>query len=93
MLSQQRLMLPFVAAAVFATAISIASAASAAETVSGREFAGTGSTVLRHKPAQQVRLAASGDHRRDRYVSPFRQGIDCSAWCGRQFVLMIGIAY
>jgi len=88
--SQQRLMLPFAAAAVFGTAVSIAPAA-AAET--GREFAGTGSTVLRHKPAQQVRLAASGDPRRDRYVGAFRHGMDCSAWCGRQFVLMIGIAY
>lgn len=91
--SQQRLMLPFVAAVVFGTAVSIAPAASAAETVSGREFAGTGSSVLRHKPAQQVRVAASGDHRRDRYVGSSRNAGDCSAWCGRHFVLMIGIAY
>jgi hypothetical protein len=91
--SQPRLLLPLVAAAVFGTAVSFAPAASAAETVSGREFAGTGSSLLRHKPAQQVRVAASGDHRRDRYVSSSRNAVDCSTWCGRQFVLMIGIAY
>ena len=97
MASDRRLMLPFAAAVVFGTAVSIAPPASAAETVVGREFAsaaaGAGSAVLRHKTSQQIRAAASRDHRRDRYVGPFRNGADCSAWRGRQFVLMIGIAY
>jgi hypothetical protein len=93
MLSHQRLMLPLVAAVIFGGAVSIAPAASAAETVSGRDFAGTGSAVLKHKPSQQARVAASGDHRRDRYVGSVRNAGDCSAWCSRQFVLMIGIAY
>ena len=97
MTNHQRRMLPFAAAVAFGILVSIAPPASAAEVTFGREFSGlsasSGSAVLRHKPSQQVRVAASRDHRRDRYVSPFRNGMDCSAWCGRQFVLMIGIAY
>jgi hypothetical protein len=97
MTSHQRRMLPFVAAVVFGSAVSIAPQASAAEVAFDREFsnpsAGSGSAVLRHKPSQQVRVAELRDHRRNRYVSSLRNGVDCSAWCGRQFVLMIGIAY
>jgi hypothetical protein len=90
-------MLPLVAAVVFGSVVSIASQASAAEVAFGREFsgpsAGSGSVFIRHKPPQQVRVAVLRDHRHNRYVSSLRNGMDCSAWCGRQFVLMIGIAY
>ena len=49
---------------------------------------------VRHRTAQRIRFAAPRDHRRDRYVRATRWSRDCSgAWCGRQFVLMIGIGY
>jgi hypothetical protein len=90
-----RSMLPLAAAVAAVSLLSIASPASAAsvgETVSANA-AGTPSDV-RQRTSPRVRLAASRDQRRDRYVQPARNNPDCTGgWCRRQFVLMIGIAY
>ena len=99
MASYLRLMLPFAAAVVAASVLSIAPPASAAGfTIGAGEAAGANATgtppVVRHRTSQRIRLATLRDHRRDRYVRPIRNDMDCSgAWCRRQFVLMIGIAY
>ena len=99
MASYLRSMLPFAAAVAVAGVLSIAPPASAAGfTIGAGEAIGanaTGTTPgARHRTSQRMRLAASRDHRRDRYVRPIRNDLDCSgAWCRRQFVLMIGIAY
>jgi hypothetical protein len=94
MASHHRLMLPFAAAVAVAAALSIAPPASAAGAIIGEAASATArSADVRHRTSQRMRFAASRDHRRDRDVRPIRN-LDCSgAWCGRQFVLMIGIAY
>ena len=91
-------MLPFAVAAAIALASALP--ASAAESKSGasevgRSSARTVSHGVRHRTAQRVRFAASRDYRRDRYVPAPLWGRGCydGSWCGRQFVLMIGIGY
>lgn len=88
-------MLPLAAAVAAVSLLSIASPVSAAgvdETVSAKAAA-TPSDV-RQRTSQRVRHAAARDQRRDRYVQPARNHLDCAGgWCRRQFVLMIGIAY
>ncbi|WKA26560.1 hypothetical protein [Bradyrhizobium roseum] len=90
-----RSMLPLAAAVAAVSLLSIASPVSAAgvgETVSANA-AGMLSDVRQRTP-QRIRLAASRDHRRERYVQPAWNGSDCpAASCRRHFVLMIGIAY
>jgi hypothetical protein len=99
MASYLRLILPFAAAIAAAGVLSTAPPASAAGLAIGAgETASANAAVVRpdvrHRTSQRIRLAASRDHRRDRYVRPIRNDMDCSgAWCRRQFVLMIGIAY
>jgi len=99
MASNLRLILPFAAAVAAAGVLPIAPPASAAGfTVGAGEATSANATVarpdVRQRTSQRIRLAASRDHRRDRYVRPIRNDMDCSgAWCRRQFVLMIGIAY
>jgi hypothetical protein len=99
MASYLRLILPVAAAIAAASVLSIATSASAAGfTVGAGESASVKPTGrpadVRHPTSQRIRLAASRDHRRDRYVRPIRNDMDCSGvWCRRQFVLMIGIAY
>jgi hypothetical protein len=99
MASYLRLILPFAAAVAAASVLSIAPPASAAGvTIGAGETASANATGrpadVRHRTSQRIRLAASREHRRDRYVRAIRNNLDCSAaWCGRQFVLMIGIAY
>jgi hypothetical protein len=45
--------------------------------------------VKHHAP--RVRLAASHHHPG---VSPIQSGLGCSGvWCGRQFVLMVGVGF
>ena len=93
MASYFRAILPLAAAVATASMLSIASPASAAGPASGAMDANAASTApdIRNRASQRIRLAASRDQRRDRYVRP---NTDCSgAWCRRQFVLMIGIAY
>jgi hypothetical protein len=99
MASYLRLIVPFAAAVAAAGVLSIAPPASAAGfTIGAGEAASANATgarpVVRHRTSPRIRLATSRDHRRDRYVRPIRNDMDCSgAWCRRQFVLMIGIAY
>jgi len=93
------LILPFAAAVAVAGVLSIAPPASAAGfTIGAGEAANANATVARpdakQRTSQRIRLAATRDHRRDRYVRPIRNDTDCSGACGRrQFVLMIGIGY
>jgi hypothetical protein len=95
MASYLRSMLPLAAAVAAVSLLLITSPVSAAgvgEAVSANA-AGTPSNV-RQRTSQRIRLAASRDHRRERYVQPARNDSGCvGAWCRRQFVLMIGIAY
>jgi hypothetical protein len=96
MASYSRSMLPLAAAVAAASMLSIASPASAAGPATGASeamAANAASTTsdTRNRASQRIRLAASRDQRRHRYVRP---NTDCSgAWCRRHFVLMIGIAY
>lgn len=95
MASYRRLVLPFAAGAAVVSVLSMAPQASAAGfTVGAGETANAMAAApdVRHRTSQRVRVAASRDHRR--YVRSVRNDMDCSgAWCSRQFVLMIGIAY
>jgi len=99
MASYLRLMLPFAAAVAAASVLSTASPASAAGVTIGTSVSGSANASgarpdFGHRTSQRNRFAASRDHRRDRYVHPIRKNMDCSgAWCRRQFVLMVGIAY
>ena len=99
MASHLRLILPFAAALAAASVQSIAPPASAAGFTIGTGEAASANATGRparvgQRASQRVPLAASRNHRRDRYVRPIRNDIHCSAgWCRRQFVLMIGIAY
>jgi hypothetical protein len=99
MASYLRLILPFAVAVAAVSVLPIAPPASAAGfTIGAGEAASANATGarpdVRHRTSQRVRLAASRDHRRDRYVHLIRNDMDCSgAWCRRQFVLMIGIGY
>ena len=99
MASYLRLILPFAAVVAVASVLSIAPPASAAGvTIGAGETARANATGrpadVRHRTSARIRLAASHDQRRDRYVRPIRNDMGCSgAWCRRQFVLMIGIAY
>ena len=98
MASYLRLILPFAAAVAAAGVLSIAPPASAAGFTSAGEAANANAAVarpdVRQRTSQRIRLAASRDHRRDRYVRPIRNDMDCfGGWCRRQFVLMIGIGY
>ena len=99
MASYLRSILPFAAAVAAVGVLSIAPPASAAGLTIGAgdavsvNAAGAPSDV-RHRMSQRVRFAAPRDYRRDRYVRPIRNDMECSgAWCRRQFVLMVGIAY
>jgi hypothetical protein len=97
MASYLRLILPFAAAVAAASVLLIAPPASAAGGTigAGETASATGRPAdVRHRTSARIRLAAPRDHRRDRYVRPIRNDMDCSGvWCRRQFVLMIGIAY
>ena len=90
-----RSILSLAAAVAAVSLLSIASPASAAgvgETVTANAMAAA--PDIKHRSSPRVRLAASRDPRRDRYVQPARNNLDCAGgWCRRQFVLMIGIAY
>jgi len=70
--------------------------ASAAPVMAADSAVPTGKTAARIAPlkikhhALRVRLAAS-DHRR---INPTRSDLGCAgSWCGRQFVLMIGVGF
>jgi hypothetical protein len=77
-----------VAAMSVVATLSLASPASAAESTSAASEATKVSAAMSVKH-RLSRIAAWREHR---YVRPIRMGCS-SAWCGRQFVLMVGIAY
>lgn len=89
-------MLPFAAVAAVIT-LSTALPAQAAESTFGREVRSASARTIapgvRYRTAQRVRFAASRDYRHDRYTPVNFWSRDCYGWCGRQFVLMIGIGY
>lgn len=90
-------MLPFAAIAAVMM-LSTALPAQAAESTLGREVRSASARTIapgvRYRTAQRVRFAASRDYRHDRYSPATLWDRDCyGAWCGRQFVLMIGIGY
>ena len=92
MASYPALTLRFVAMAGLATLLSMATPAAAAESVvaAGEPAAAkTMLSIINRHAARKVRTFAS-DYRRVRSIAgnPY-----CSVWCGRQFVLMTGIAY
>jgi hypothetical protein len=86
-----RLILQFAATTGFAVMLSAAApvmAADSAVTLS-QATAKTAPSTIKH--ASRVRLAALHYHR---HVNLIRSDLGCSGvWCGRQLVLMIGIAY
>lgn len=101
MASNPRLMLQFAAASGIAAMLWIAAPAMAAESaansnapavstktapsVTKRDVTKRDASLRRHA-SRRTRLAASH--------YPIRSNLECSGvWCGRQFVLMIGIGY
>jgi hypothetical protein len=95
MFSYPRLMLQFAALTGIAAMLSMAAPAMATEsTVTAVATAKTAPSVLHRHASRRTRIVASYYDRDDSRVSPIRSKLDCSGdWCGRQFVLMIGIGY
>jgi hypothetical protein len=90
MASFPRLILQFAAAAGIAAMLSTAAPAVAAESVLTVEPAAKTAPSMIKRHASRVLTAA----RRDRRVSGIRSDLGClGIWCGREFVLMIGVAY
>jgi hypothetical protein len=47
-----------------------------------------------HTAGKNASVASSQHSRNDRRISAIRRDLGCSGvWCGRQFVLMLGVAY
>jgi beta-lactamase regulating signal transducer with metallopeptidase domain len=81
-----RLMLPCAATIAVAAALpAIAPARAAENTVTVNEaVAKTAPSAAKRRASPAGRIA----------ISHYRSNMDCSGeWCGRQFVLMIGVAY
>jgi hypothetical protein len=99
MTSNSRLMLQFAAATGIAAMLWVAVPAMAAESPADSNAPAVSTKTVRHASLnrhapRRARLAAS--HYRHGYerISPVRSNVECSGvWCGRQFVLMIGIGY
>jgi hypothetical protein len=96
MASYPRLISQFAAATGIVAMLSAAAPVVAAESaVSSRDAAvapaRTVPSVVKHRASRGNRIAASHYNRHNRRVSA---NLDCSGiWCGRQFVLMIGVGY
>jgi hypothetical protein len=96
MILQPRFILHITAAAGIAAQLCAAAPAVAAESaVPGREAAVASAKsapkLIRRHASRGTRIAASSHDRRDGVTGG---RLDCSgAWCGRQFVLMIGVGY
>jgi hypothetical protein len=96
MASYPRLILQFAATTGIVAMLTTAAPVVAAESsVSSPEAATaparTMSSVAKHRAPRGNRIAAS---HHDRRVSAIHGNLDCSGiWCGRQFVLMIGVGY
>jgi len=86
--SYPRLILPLAATIGIAAMLSTSAPAIAAEGMIPAA-SGTPSIVKQHAP--RSRIAASNYQRR---MVAMRSDLGCSGiWCGRQFVLMIGVGY
>ena len=104
MTSNPRLMLQFAAATGIAAMLWVAAPAMAADSAANSDVPAIGTktappvserhaSLKRHAP-RRARLAASHYRRGYERISPVRSNLECSGvWCGRQFVLMIGIGY
>jgi hypothetical protein len=99
MTSNSRLMLQFAAATGIAAMLWVAVPAMAAESPADSNAPAVSTKTMhhaslnRHAP-RRARLAASHYRRGYERISPVRSNVECSGvWCGRQFVLMIGIGY
>ena len=98
MSSYPRLMLQFAAATGIAAMLWVATPAMAAESAANSNAPAvstktTPSVIKRHAP-RRARLAASHYRRGYERTGPIRSNLECSGvWCGRQFVLMIGIGF
>jgi hypothetical protein len=104
MTSNSRLMLQFaaatgiaamfwVAAPAMATESPVNSNAPGASTKAAPSVTARHASLNRHAP-RRARLVASHNRRGYERVGPVRSNLECSGvWCGRQFVLMIGIGY
>src|SRR5712672_109357 len=98
MTSNSRLMLQFAAATGIAAMLWVAAPAMAAESAANSNAPAIStktapSVTERHAP-RRARLAASHYRRGYERINPVRSNLECSGvWCGRQFVLMIGIGY
>jgi hypothetical protein len=95
MANHSRLILQVAATTGIAIMLSAATPAVAAEgPVSARETATTANSVpsvIKHHASRRTRVAVC---RYSRRVSSIRSDLGCSGlWCGRQFVLMVGIGY
>lgn len=81
--------LQLASAAAVAATLWTAPAAMAAETSATVGRAAALTTKMSSSRAARIAASYYGRHFR-----PIRSHLDCSgAWCGRQFVLMVGIAY
>jgi hypothetical protein len=95
MASYSRLILQVAATTGIAVMLSTAAPAVAADgPVTARETAATASTVppvIKRHASRRARIAAVHHHHR---VDQILSRTDCyGVWCGRQFVLMVGIGY
>jgi hypothetical protein len=104
MASYPRLILQFAAASGIAAMLWIAAPAMAAESAANSNAPGVSTKTapsvtnrdasLKRHASRRTRLAASRYHRGYERMPPIRSNLECSGvWCGRQFVLMIGIGY
>ena len=99
MTSNSRLMLQFAAATGIAAMLWVAAPAMAAESPADSTTPAVSTKTVRHASLnrhapRRARLAASHYRRGYERISPVRSNVECSGiWCGRQFVLMIGIGY
>jgi hypothetical protein len=104
MSSYPRLMLQFAAATGIAAMLWVATPAMAAESAAKSNAPAVSTktapsvterraSLKRHAP-RRARLAASHYRRGYERTGPIRSNLECSGvWCGRQFVLMIGIGF
>jgi hypothetical protein len=96
MASFPHLMVRFAVTTGVAAMLSTAAPAVVAENaaMASEAVAKTAPSVTRRHAWRKTRIAASHFDRQDRRAGPIRSNLDCSGtWCGRQFVLMIGVGY
>jgi len=104
MVGYPRLMLQFAAASGIVAMLWTAAPAMAAESAANSNAPAVSTknapsvtkrdASLKRHASRRTRLVASHYRRGYERISPIRSNLECSGvWCGRQFVLMIGIGY